>query len=359
MTATVAAHRSTNRCLQPDSERELVTRLIHTASEAGVQVEASQIVNFYVALKSKPLAILAGPGQSGKITVVRSLARVLMGGDDLRCQMMVGHAWWAEQSSDMAFCTEAQTRLNTDKILALIDEAWRPENANRVCLACLTRISPAELMGYFSEVAFQLRHGQIMRLPTVHLSEPIPYPPNLFLVATMDTSNIERADEDLQSGATIIGWSGSEIRLASPISPAPAAPGASAFLHFRIRDEGKARLKLQRLLGEELDALYPLCRITALLNQHRGRSLPSVPSEAMIYLANAWTQGGAGLFDPSLTANLEIALDLCIAQFSLAHIQSFLQQSPALCKELYRMLSEKFPRSAAFLERTMTVGSRN
>lgn len=175
----------------------------------------------------------------------------------------------------------------------------------------------------------------------------------------MDTSIIERADEDLRSGATIIGWSGSEIGLASPFSPAPAAPGASAFLHSRVRDAGKARLKLQRLLGEELAALHPLPKITALLNQHRGRSLPSVPSEAMIYLANAWTQGGAGLFDTSLTANLEIALDLCIAQFSLAHAQTILQQSPALCKELHKMLSEKFPRSAAFMERTMTVGNRS
>ncbi len=336
---------------QLDGERQTVTRLIQAVARAGVRADPIAIVNFYVALKSKPLALLTGPAQSGKIALVRCLAQVLTGGDPLRCQMMVGHAWWAGASREVALFTEAQTRFNTDKILALIEEAWKPENANRVFLACLTRISPAELVGFFSEVAFQLRHGRIMRLPTAHLSEPIPYPPNLFLVGTMDTLHLEESDEDLLSMTTIIQWAGSEVEAARPSSHVEAFPnGESEFLRSLVRDERAARLKLQHVLGKRLPGVWPLLQIETLLRRYVVDLPPSVPGEAMIYLANVWTRRGAGLFDPSPTTNLEIALDLSIAQSVLPHAQASMQQSPALREELRATLNGKFPRSAALLE---------
>ncbi|HLB48063.1 MAG TPA: hypothetical protein VJL59_13740 [Anaerolineales bacterium] len=337
---------------QLDGERQTVTRLIRAVAQAGVRTDPMSIVNFYVALKSKPLAILIGPAQSGKIALVQSLAQVLTGGDPLRCQMMVGHAWWAGASREVALFTEAQTRFNTDKILALIEEAWKPENVNRVFLACLTRISPAELMGFFSEVAFQLRHGQIMRLPTTHLSEPIPYPPNLFLVGTMDTTRLDESDEDLLSMTTIIQWQADEeLEAALPSSPVRAlSNGDSEFLRSLVRDERAARLKLQHVLGKRLPAVWPLIRIETVLRRHVVDLPPSAPGEAMIYLANAWTRRGPGLFDLSPTTNLEIALDLSIAQSVLPHAQASIQRSPALREELRATLNGKFPRSAALLE---------
>ena len=335
---------------QLDGERQTVTRLIRAVARAGVRADPIAIVNFYVALKSKPLALLTGPAQSGKIALVRCLAQVLTGGDPLRCQMMVGHAWWAGASREVALFTEAQTRFNTDKILALVEEAWKPENANRGFLAGLTRISPAELMGFFSEVAFQLRHGQIMRLPTAHLSEPIPYPPNLFLVGTMDTARLGESDEDLLSMTTIIHWAGSEVEAAWPSYHVEAIPnGESEFLRSLVRDERAARLKLQRVLGKRLPGVWPLIQIESLLRRHVGDPPPRVLGEAMIYLANAWSRRGAGLFAPSPTANLEIALDLSIAQSVLPHAQASIQRSPGLREELRATLNGKFPRSAALL----------
>jgi len=69
--------------LRVDPEQEIVARLIEASGETGLQVDPVSIVNFYVALKSKPLAILAGPAQSGKIALVKSLAHVLTDGDCL------------------------------------------------------------------------------------------------------------------------------------------------------------------------------------------------------------------------------------------------------------------------------------
>jgi hypothetical protein len=49
----------------------------------------------------------------------------------------------------VSFFVEAQTRFNVTKLLAVIEEAWQPENRNREFVACPTHISPAELVGFF------------------------------------------------------------------------------------------------------------------------------------------------------------------------------------------------------------------
>lgn len=90
---------------------------------------------------------------------------------------MIGHPWWASNVPDVAFNVETQHRLNIDRLLVMIEEAWRPQNAQKVYMACLNRISPGELLIFFREVAYQLQHDEIMRLGDAHLSEPVPYHP--------------------------------------------------------------------------------------------------------------------------------------------------------------------------------------
>ena len=342
----------TQHGLRSDIERDTVACLIRTAGEAGVRADPISIVNFYVALKSKPLAILTGPAQHGKIALVQSLAQVLTGGDPLQCQMMVGHAWWAEHSGDVALFTEAQTRLNTDKIFALIEEALQPENVSRVFIAYLTRISPAELTDSFSEVASQLRHGQIMRLSSIHLTEPIPYPPNLFLIGTMDTARFDTwSDSDLLSGTTIIQWSAVEAGPAPHRSQTAAIPGGeSEFLRSCIRSEQAAYLKLQRILGWRSQAIWPLLQIGDLLKKHAVQLPGAVMGEAMVYLANAWSKEGDSLFDQAPSRNLAIALDLVMTQTLLPRVCGVIRNSAALRRQLRGALNGQFPRAVAFLE---------
>lgn len=76
-----------------DPELKIITRLIQATAEVGLQTDPVSIINLYVALKSKPLAILTGLAQGGKVALVRILAQALIGDDPLRCQMMTGHAW--------------------------------------------------------------------------------------------------------------------------------------------------------------------------------------------------------------------------------------------------------------------------
>jgi len=336
--------------LGQDVEYQLVARLLQATPAVASQIAPIDLVNLYVALKTKPLALLVGPAQSGKIAALRGLAQVLTDGDPFRCQILIGHPWWAKQSGNIALCTEAQTRLNTHKLIALLEETWQPENAHRLCLAGLTRISPAEVSGYFSEIAAQIQTGAITCLPSVHLDKPIPYPSNLLLVGTMDTADFAWMDEHLLAQATVIRWPTRR----GAIMPAPRGPEVShvsqeASFEALIRNARAARRKLRWILKTPLLALRPLAQMKTLWKNHVDSPASVMLEDVLTYLANAWTAGGRGLFDPAPAINLGIALDLSIAQYCLPRARLALQQSLRFRHKLAALLNNQFPHSMALL----------
>lgn len=348
--------------VQPDPEEALVERLVATAAQAGVEADRVSVVNYYVALKSKPLAILAGPEESGKVALVESFAQVLVGPDCWRCQMMLGHAWWAAGSSNVALFTEAQARFIASKLFDLIADALHPQNAARIFMGCLTHISPAELVGFFSEVAFQIRHGQLMQLPGFHLSEPIPYPPNLFLLGTMDTGRFSEWDDALLSQATVLLWppeaTVKEAVFRKPwLEPLGEAtwcrPGeaGTCLLFSSIRSEKAAFAKLHAVPGWRAALMQPLWQIHELLKDYAVGLSESALDDALIYVANAWSHRGHGLFDPVMGCNLLVALDLAILQTLLFRATERLCASAALRGRSMDLLGSRFPRSAAFVSR--------
>ena len=343
------ADRPIHRQSPNGAETNLVASLVRTSVAAGVRVDSSAVVNLYVALKSKPLAIVAGPAGSGKVAAVQALAHLLTGGDAARFHLLAGHAWWAGQSGNVGLFTEAQTRLNAGAIIDLIGEAWRPENARRVLVACLARVSPAEVAGLFSEVAFQLRHGQIMQLPGLHLTHPMPYPPNLLLIGTLDVDYFELPDPDLLEMTTVIHWPGASKAIPRPYQPTCAA-GESTYLYARIRTEREACLKLSRVLEQDPRSLQPLFQIEGTLMQH-NRVLPAwVRGAVLVYLANAWDEDGHGLFDRHAARQRATAFDLALAQIVLPHITSA-AMDPELNRHLRSVISKDFPYAATVLDR--------
>ena len=331
------------------SERDALTHFIRSTRQKTFPVNPAVIVNLYVSLKSKPMAILMGVPNSYKSEVVRSLAQFLTSGDPTRWQMIKGHAWWAERTGDVSFFVEVQTRYNSAKILAIIEEAWQPVNNNRVFVVCLAHISLAELSGFFSELAFQMQHGRIMHLPYAHLTEPIPYPRNLLLLGTMDTTCFDLPDENLFSQTNLIHWTESETKLATVPHWEATPHGETGFLYSLIRSEGAARLKLYPILGSEQQSLRPLPLVRKLLNEYGIQLSTSLSREILIYLANSWSWEGMGLFDPLTLNNHIIALDFAIVQTLLVRISIQLRDNPTLRTRLQNILVQ-FPRSIVFLE---------
>jgi len=332
---------------QADREAELAAHLITRVRECGISEDHIPVINLYIALKSKPLVILVGPAESGKQALVQGISQILSGGGYDQYQDLTGHPWWANYKESQAALTELHTRLLTEKLFAILEEAMLPGNRSQIFMACLIHLSPAELLTFFREVAFQLQSGQIMRLGDVHLSAPIPYPSNLFLIGTMDVAKFRWWDDDFLAKATVIHWSGSKA--SSPVLNGFHS-GESEFLRFRTCNRQAAYQKLFAIIRGQKNPVEIIFQIVNLLRQS-DISLPvSIMDEIVIYLANAWTANGKGLFDLSVTTNLEIARDLAITQILLPRTSDRLNKTAGLTQQLRMVLGGEFPFSTAFLK---------
>ena len=346
-TLTTSPYHVTGRSTHLDPETTLIAALHAAMQGNGAFVSSVEIANFYVALKSKPLAVLAGPAQSGKRALVRSLAQSLVGRESLRVQIFSGHPWWAEGCDALAEHTRLHERFSTEKMLSVIEEARQPDNAHQIFIACLTQISPAELLSFFTEVAFQLQHEQIMRLGDTHFSEPIPFPPNLRMIGTMDTSSFDWWDSDLLLSTTVIRWPQSSV-LPAPLFNQGILLEEHEFLDSCIRGRNAAYHKVYPVLKQQRQPLYPLLQVEAILKRYVS-SMELVRDEIMIYLANSWSRSGDGLFHPLPDCNLAIALDLAIAQTLLPRAADAIRNLKSLRNRLRIILSGRFLRSAAFV----------
>ena len=331
---------------QTDHEAVLIASLHKALINTGVSMDQAEITNFYVALKSKPLAILAGPTRSGKTALVRGLAQSLGDQDDLRIQMITGHPWWAEGSDDIASHTELHMRYSTEKMLSIIEEARQSYNAHQVFIVCLTQISPAELLSFFTEVAYQLQNGQIMRLGDTHLTEPMPFPSNLRIIGTIDTNSFDWWDNDLLLNTTVIQWSPPSI-IPEPMFNQSVTLDEYEFLQSCIRGKDAAYQKVYPVLKNQRQPLYSLLQVEATLRKYIS-SLDLVVDEVMIYLANSWSRLGDGLFHPSPDRNLAIALDMAIKQILLPRALDAIRNRETLRESLITILANGYPRSTAF-----------
>jgi len=189
-----------------------------------------------------------------------------------------------------------------------------------------------------------------MRIGDAHLSTPIPFPPNLLLVGTMDTTNFDWWDEDLLSGATVIDWQ-ADVVISQAVSVSESQNLGHKFLSSRLRNSRKAYEKLLSLVAGTKQPLQAVMLLQSVFRTHGFEFRPALLDEVILYLANAWSVQGNGLFDPSTFCNLATASDLAVAQLVLPRSLEAIRSSETLQAQLYSILEENLPRSSAFLHR--------
>ena len=340
----------TTSVITQDAEVELIDRLTDAVVEAGVQVERIDIANIYVALKHRPMAILTGPVGEGKCAFLQFLASILAGSSGPQRQIMPGHAWYAGRSPVNTTLINMHSRMITEKLFAVIEEALQPENAQQVFIVGLTQISPAELLNFFTELAGQVQHKEVMYIEDAHVSAPMQFPPNLLLIGTMDTGCFDFWDEDLLSGVTIIEWHADMV--GSSLESARESNNlGGVYLRSSIRNSWKAYEKLMTVTASTKQPLQTVMLIRRVLQAHGLEFSPGVLDEVILYMANAWSVQGNGLFDPSASHNTVIAVDLALAQLVLPRYLETIKSSRMLQADLCTVLDEQLPRCKAFLKR--------
>ncbi len=350
MTSTIyTLLKTASQSIQKDPEVELIDCLVDGVMQAGCQADRIDIANFYVALKHRPLAILVGPPKTGKVALVECMANLLAGNNHLQSQVVQGHAWYAGGKPSNTVLIGMHTRMITEKLLSAIEEAAQPENAQQVFIVGLTRISPAELLSCFTEVADQVRnHKRIMRIGDAHLSEPILFPPNLLLIGTLDTTSFNSWDDELLSGATIVKWHG-ELGIPRGLSTCQPQKRGYDFMRSNLRDNRKAYKKIHSVMAGIKQPFEIVMLLRGVFRTHGIELPPALLNEVTLYLANAWSVRGSGLFDPVTSKNLAIASDLALAQLVLPQSLDAIQASENLYAQLLFHLKERLPRSAALL----------
>lgn len=331
--------------VRPGDEQRAIATILDLVGQAGVQASPLDVVTFFVALKAKPLVILVGPGGKGKVSLVRNTARALAGGDDFRYQEMVGHAWW---SSGCTMLAQAQARFNVEKVLAFAEETLLCRDSGRLRLACLAHISGAELTMIFAELAPQIRRGWLRKLGGNLLPRRAAFPPNLTLVGTLDDPPVHGWDLDLFPQACIVPWS----PLPSPlIARAYAGDGANPqglpLRGVSVRTAHAANRKLRRIEDYRPEALKPLFELARLLEASHMPAPSRIIGETMIFVANAWSFDGVGLFDRDSEHNLMLALDAALASSILPPIAPLLEACSAASRRSLRANLAYFPRALA------------
>jgi hypothetical protein len=91
----ISAPEKTGNVVIHDREVELVDRLAAAIAQTGFRAERVEVANFYVALKHRPMAILAGPVGGGEAALVKYLVGILADISDLHRQVVPRNAWYA------------------------------------------------------------------------------------------------------------------------------------------------------------------------------------------------------------------------------------------------------------------------
>ncbi len=337
--------------LKESREQEIIAQVGETARRQGV--DPARFLTLYVALKSKPLLIVRGPGRSGKLAAVQALARLLTGGAHAQLQEMIGHPWWAAGCHDKGLLAEAQSRFNVGKVQAMLEEASCPGNGHRLFIAFLMRVSPAEVDGIFADLASQVAMGYVSDPWDTEVERQVSFPPNFLMAGTLDTNCAFGWQEPTLRCTAVVPWPPSGPAPTTTIHDGPDQAGrpGPAFLGTRMRSERDAALRLRRISGWRPQWLRPLFEIVGAL-QDTGLRLPQgIFGEALVFIANSFTEGGAGVFENTPRENAATALDAAFSAILLPRIESYLSRSCLEPERLGPLLARDFPTSAAVLAR--------
>jgi len=308
------------------TETALLAALEEYALGQGFTFPAYRLRSYYVALKTKPFAILSGVSGTGKTRLAELFAEAMTGHNAGQFRLLPVRPDWNDSAALFGYHNLLANRYVSTPFLEIARRAALPENRQRAFFVCLDEMNLARVEHYLADYLSALE-SRAHRIP---LHEDVPdlvLPPNLFVTGTvnvdetthgfsrkvLDRANTLDFDEPpVLAGA--IGGKGS-ARLDEDLGASPAAR-QSLFLNARAANVGRARERLSRL-----DAAFPeralaaLQAVNDLLYAHRLHFAYRVRDDVLMFLANSFDgETGAGLLLPEPEANFALALDLQMTQ---------------------------------------------
>ena len=308
------------------TETTLLAALEEYALGQGFTFPAYRLRSYYVALKTKPFAILSGVSGTGKTRLAELFAEAMTGHHAGQFRLLPVRPDWNDSAALFGYHNLLANRYVSTPFLEIARRAALPENRQRAYFVCLDEMNLARVEHYLADYLSALE-SRGHRIP---LHEDVPdlvLPPNLFVTGTVNVDEtthgfsrkvLDRANTlDFDEPPVldgVIGGKGS-ARLDEDLGASPAARQV-LFLSARVPNVGRARERLARLDAAFPDrALAALQAVNDLLYAQRLHFAYRVRDDVLMFLANGFDgETGAGLLLSEPEANFLLALDLQVTQ---------------------------------------------
>ena len=321
---------------------------------------------YYVALQTRPFAILSGVSGSGKTKLAELFAEMLTGHAPAQFRLIPVRPDWADSMPLLGYHNVLASRYVSAPFLDMAREAARPEHRDRAFFVCLDEMNLARVEHYLADYLSALE-SRSHRIP---LHEGVPdlvLPPNLFVTGTVNVDETTHAfsRKVLDRANTLDFDAIAPPLLAMPGGGKGAFPALSEgnglpaerqrlFLQARVVGVGRARERLSQIdaqFGER--ALSALQSVNDRLHAFRLHFAFRVRDDVLVFLANAFdAQTGQGLLRPDAEENFSLALDLQMCQKVLPRLSGLHDTLEPLLADLQSWADAwPLPRTAARLAR--------
>ena len=353
------------------TEAGLLAALEEYALGQGFVFPPSLLRAYYIALKTKPFALLSGVSGTGKTKLAELFAEALTGHHPAQFRLIPVRPDWADSTPLLGYQNVLANRYVTTSFLDLAREAARPENRSRAYFVCLDEMNLARVEHYLAEYLSALES----RTKRVTLHEGAPefvLPPNFFVTGTVNVDEtthafsrkvLDRANTlDFDSAPVLLAGIGDGKGVALLDEDLGLSPlqRQALFLSTRVGNVGRARERLA-----QIDPTFPP-RALSLLQAVNDRLYPArlhfayrVRDDVLMFLANSFdAETGQGLLRPDLAENFALALDLQVKQKVLPKLNGITELLDPLLADLRSWAdAEGLPQTAAKLARMREHGT--
>ncbi|MEQ6918734.1 McrB family protein [Halomonas aquatica] len=181
--------------------REWLPRVKAYMASQGFHYSLAEVANFYLCMRTKPLAMLAGISGTGKTQLVRQFAKAIGYGDSDHCVLIAVRPDWAD-SSDLIGYANIQGKFETKPLLDVMARAI--EHPDELYFVILDEMNLARVEHYFSEflsfIETRMRDADdvIVTEPLISRADvnggrPVYLPQNLMVVGTVNMDETTHA----------------------------------------------------------------------------------------------------------------------------------------------------------------------
>lgn len=337
-------------------EGDLLALIEGHAAAQGFTFPDLAVRDYYIALKTKPFAILAGLSGTGKTRLTELFAEALTGNLDEQYRLLPVRPDWTDAAPILGFFNLLAGEYVSTPFLDLLRDAGRAENRERAYFVCLDEMNLARVEHYFADVLSAME-TRARRIP-LQGARGVHIPANVFITGSVNVDEATHPfSKKVLDRANTLEFT--EVRLAGAGKARRAAPPEipprerqRLFLGARVAGVTEAENKLAAVHrsypGRVLAALSGLNDLLQTRGMHFGYR---VRDETLMFLANAFDASGAGLLAERPDENLAIGLDLQIVQKALPRVSGTQEALERLLLDLEAWAGDAYPRTRAKLAR--------